>query len=415
MKGKIVRKLMFTVAVVLTSISCASETTQLQTDMRPRNVESGLVPFTTPMAMFQPDSSVTHDSEGLPERMAHYNVPGVSIAVINDNKVDWAKGYGVIKSGSNTSVTTESLFQAASTSKLVTAVIVLHFIETGALGLDDDVNMYLSSWKVPESDLTRDTGITVRHLLTHQSGLPATNFDHDATMGYPTLVQVLNGEQPALNEAAEVEYLPGTLWQYSNLGCLVIQQLLEDILGKPFPQIAQETIFDPIGMKSSSFAYPLKSELQAREAIPHDAEGIAREPAMHLTALAHGGLMTTPSDLARFAIDLMLAYQGQSGRVLSQQMVRQLFHKELDLDPRMFGVPLGEGLGVFLYGEGRYFLFAHPGSNMPGTNCWLIGSPESGKGTIVMTNGANGELLSMEIVAAVIREYQWRIGQPTAK
>lgn len=408
------RKLVITAVVVLTSISCTSETTQLQTDLRPQNVESGLVPFTTPMAMFQPDSSVTHNSEGLLERMAHYKVPGVSIAVVDNNKLEWAKGYGVIRSGSNTSVTKETIFQAASTSKVITTAIVLHLVERGTLGLDDDVNIYLSSWKIPESELTRDIGVTLRHLLTHQSGLPSTNFDHTEDIGYPTLIQVLNGEQPALNKAAEVEYVPGSRWQYSNLGCLVIQQLLEDVLGKPFPQIAQEIIFDPIGMKFSSFAYPLKSEWRAREAMPHDEEGVACEPAMHLTALAHGGLMTTPSDLARFAIDLMLAYQGQTGRVLSQQMVRQLFHKELDLDPRMLGVPLGEGLGVFLYGEGRYFLFAHPGNNLPGTTCWLIGSPQSGKCTTVMTNGAKGELLSMEIVAAVIREYQWPIGQPTA-
>jgi CubicO group peptidase (beta-lactamase class C family) len=168
-----------------------------------------------------------------------------------------------------------------------------------------------------------------------------------------------------------------------------------------------ETLFKPLGMKSSTFDYPLKLEFQAKEAMPHDSEGISREPAMHHTALAHGGLMTTPSDLARFICELMRAYQGLSSRILSPKMARELFRKELDLDLRMFGIPLGEGLGVFLFTDGSNPVFAHPGSNLPGTNCWLIGTPESGKGAVIMTNGAMGEVLSMEILTAVIQEYQW--------
>jgi len=123
------------------------------------------------------------------------------------------------------------------------------------------------------------------------------------------------------------------------------------------------------------------------------------------TAVAHGGLMTTPSDLAIFTIELMRAYQGLSNRLLSKKTARQMFRKELDLDPRMFGVPISEGLGVMLYGEDENLVFAHPGSNYPGMNCWLIGYPETGRGAIVMTNGEKGEILAMEIISAINREY----------
>jgi hypothetical protein len=120
--------------------------------------------------------------------------------------------------------------------------------------------------------------------------------------------------------------------------------------------------------------------------------------------------VTTPSDLALFTCELMRAYQGLSSRLLSQQMACQMLHKALDLDPQMFGLPLGEGLGVMLYSTGRNLVFAHPGSNLPGTNCWLIGNPNVGKGAVVMTNGAMGEVLAMEIISAIIREYGWPNG-----
>ena len=343
----------------------------------------------------------------LAERMAFHKIPGVSIAVINGNRIDWAKGYGILKAGSPDPVTTKSVFEAASTSKVVTAVLVLHFVQQGKLALDRDVNTYLKSWKIPENDLTKDKKVTLRLLLTHQSGLPATNFPYDETIGIPTLLQVLKGESPAQNKPAVVESIPGSRWNYSNLGYVVIQQILEDVSGKPFDQIAQEIVFRPLGMTSSTFVYPLKSGLRDKEAMPHDEEGSACEPGMYSSALAQGGLMTTPSDLARFAIELMLACQGKSGRILSQETVRQMFSKELDLDPRMFGFPLGEGLGVFLKGDGKDFCFSHPGSNWPGSTSWWMGYPELGKGVVIMANGAKGDLLSLEILPALTSVYGW--------
>jgi CubicO group peptidase (beta-lactamase class C family) len=377
-------------------------------EQRIRNIENGLVEFTTPMDMFQPDSIKAKNRKTLSERMAYYKVPGVSMAVINDNEIDWAKAYGVIKAGSDTPVTTETLFEAASSTKLLTSTIVLRLVEQGRLDLDEDVNQQLKSWKIPENDFTQQHKVTLRLLLTHQAGLnrPDEGFDWESG-SVPSLVQVLKGEAPAKNEAAVVEYVPGTKWQYSNIGYVVIQLLLEDVVGKPFTQIAQENVFGPIGMESSTLVYPLNEELRKREAVPHDSEGKACEPSMLPTAVAHGGLMTTPSDFAQFAIELMRAYQGKSDRILSQEMARNMFHRELDLDPNMFGLPLGDGLGVVLRGKGPNFSFLHPGGNYPGACCWLEGLPDSGKGAVIMTNGVKGDLLSMEIISALVIEYNW--------
>jgi CubicO group peptidase (beta-lactamase class C family) len=398
---------MLLLIVLAIIVSCSKQESAVVIENRIMNVENRLVGFTTPMGMFRMDSTDVDNYKTLAERMAHYKVPGVGITVIDEYAVEWSKSYGIIKVGSEQLINKNTYFQAASTSKLVTATIVLHFVEKGVFNLDDDVNNYLQSWKMPENEFTKEKPVTLRLLMTHQAGLPVTNFPQEENAGDPTLIQVLNGEPPAMNKPAIAEFVPGTNWQYSNLGFVVIQQILEDTTGKPFERIAQETVFEPLGMKNSTFIYPLPQELQANEAMPHDADGNMGEPALPPTAVAHGGLMTTPADLALFTVEIMSAYAGSSSLILSETMAHQMFRWELELDPRMFGMPLGEGLGVLLFGNEDNFLFAHPGSNLPGINCWLLGHPQSGKGAVIMTNGAMGEVLAMEIIKSTMREYDW--------
>jgi CubicO group peptidase (beta-lactamase class C family) len=374
-------------------------------EARARRVENGLVEFvqgTSDSASPRPAKKAT-----LSERMASYRIPGVSIAVIEDSRLDWAKGYGVLRAGGAEPVTPASMFEAASTTKALVAATVLRLVERGRLDLDADVNTYLRSWKVADDGFTRDHKVTLRLLLTHRAGLPATRMGCDDGVPPPTLVQVLNGEPPARNKPATVGAEPGGGWEYSNVGYVVIQLLLEDVTGKPLARLMDETLFEPLGMRSSTLAYPLAPKLRAREAWPHDEEGATRSPEMHPTAVAQGGLVTTPSDLARFAIDLMLAAQGRAGRTLAPATVRRMLEPQVELDPNLLGMPLSDGLGVLLHGQGRARSFLHPGDNSPGASCWLVGYPGLGKGAVVMTNGAKGNLLAMEILKAVGEEYGW--------
>lgn len=400
------------VAMVLAGASRSPGNQHPTIEDRIRGVEKGLVEFTTPVDMFQPRKTDADALKTISERMTHYNVPGVSIAVTNNNEIEWARAYGTIKAGSGVAVTTESVFEAASTSKLVVAAIALHYVERGLLELDADVNEKLKSWQIPENSFTGKHPVTLRLLLTHQSGLnrPEGGFSWEDGSA-PTLAQTLDGTAPAENDPAIIEYEPGSKWQYSNFGYLVIQQLIEDVTGESLATIARRIVFDPLGMKSSTFEVPLNAALKTREAVPHDAEGNAHEPELNPRAVANGGLMTTPTDLALFARELMLAYRGDSDRILSGSMVRTMFSRELDIDPDVLGVPLGEGLGVLLFGTGDEFYFLHPGDNAPGATSWVMACPGSGHGVVVMTNGAMGSLLAMEIVAAVINEYDW----PTAR
>ena len=394
-------KLIMASTVLLIICSCSPSVEQ-----RIDRVENSLIElgFETVMSLFQPDSVQLANSRTLAERMEHYGTPGVSIAVVNGNEVEWSKAYGIMDKNTGSPVTTETIFEAASTSKLITAVMALHFVEKGLLELDKNVNTYLKSWQIPENEYTSEEKITLRRLLTHQAGFPVTNYNRDISMRNPTLIDVLNGERPAMNSPAIPEYIPGTKWQYSNIGYNVIQLLLQELSGKSFQEIAEEVVFKPLGMKNSTFIYPLDAERTKREAMPHDANGNSRQPSMAPTALAQGGLMTTPTDLAIVTNELIRSYQGTSAKILSQEMTKQLFTKESDIDRRTMPLPFTDGLGAFLMGEGRDLLFAHPGSNNPGSLCFLVGWPEHGTGAVVMTNGpglVNGFLMALEIAAAI--------------
>lgn len=386
--------------LALMLISCAPSGGDSRQAERITALENGLIEFNPGRA----GSAGVPRKMTLAERMTAHKIPGVSIAVIKGNRIDWVRTYGVLKAGGEAPVTPESIFQAASTTKMLVAAAALHFVDQGRLDLDADVNTYLKSWQVPENELTRQKKVTLRLLLTHRAGLPMTNFPSDDGPP-PSLVQILKAEPPARNKPAVVELLPGSEWRYSNIGYVVIQLLLEDLTGEPLPRLMREVVFEPLGMKTSTLVYPLEAGLRKREALPHDADGKPGEPALSETAVAQGGLLTTPTELAFFTIELMRAYRGESDRLLSRKAARAMLHPELDLDPALLGVPLREGLGVLLGAEGEPFWFGHPGDNYPGASSWVVGYPDLGAGLVIMTNGAKGNLLAMEIMPAFRETY----------
>jgi CubicO group peptidase (beta-lactamase class C family) len=170
-----------------------------------RFIENNLVEFNPGAGKEQPPKRAT-----LSERMSHYKIPGVSIALINENKIEWAKSYGVINVESRVPVTKESFFEAASTTKMLVAATALHFVEKGLLDLDADVNNYLKSWKIPESDLTKEKKITLRLLLTHQSGLHSANFPRWKFS--PPLQLNINGRQVNKKRRLIIKRQKNLLW-----------------------------------------------------------------------------------------------------------------------------------------------------------------------------------------------------------
>ena len=334
----------------------------------------------------------------LAERMSRYGVPGVSIAVVDNGRIVWARGFGVQTAGTADSVTPETLFQAASISKVVAATATLRLADQGMLDLDADVNRYLSSWKVPENRFTEREKVTLRHILSHSAGLTVHGFTgYRGSDTVPTLLQVLDGRAPARNAPVRVDTFPGTITRYSGGGTTIQQLLLTEVVGKPFPQLMEELVLSPIGMRNSTFEQPLPDSLQARAARGHTAEGAVIRGGYALgPEMAAGWLWSTPTDLLRWAAAIDRAYDGKRGAILSRKTAQQM----LTLQSELYG------LGPVLEGRGRAFRFSHGGNN-PGYRAQFTYFPETGQGVAVMVNGAGGDLLIDEIIRSVASEYEW--------
>jgi len=363
-------------------------------EQRIRHIQNAILPPV--LIKGEPLSTTT-----LADRMAALHVPGVSVAVIRDGKIEWARGFGVTRVGGS-AVTPETLFQAASISKPVTALAVMHLAESGKLDLDADVNQYLKTWKVPPSSFTEKTKVTLRELLSHTAGMTVHGFPGYASdAALPSAVQILNGEKPANTPAIRVDTIPGTNWRYSGGGFVITQVLLEDVTGRPFPKLMNDLVLAPIGMTRSTYEQPLPPNRMAEAAMPYHPDGQAVPGGPHVyPEMAPAGLWTTPSDLARYAIEVQKALAGKSNAVLSAATARKM------LSP-------GQnrwGLGVETGGGAGHPYFKHGGAN-EGFQCDLV-AYENGDGAVVMTNSDRGGQLVAEILRTIAHEYGWPDFQP---
>lgn len=352
------------------------------------------------------------ESLALADRMALYGVPGLSITVIDDAIVDWSRTWGVRDNKSGTPVLAGTRFEAASASKLVTAVMVMKLVENGLLDLDEPVNARLERWQVPGNEFTAGSAVTLRQLLSHTSGMnrPESMYFFEENTS-PTLLDVLNGESPAINDPATIGFVPGSKHRYSNIAYNVIQLLIEDSTGKPFPVVMQEYIFAPLGMESCSYDFPFSAEGKARTAFPHDSDGIPHMNDLHPAALAHGGLLCSSQDLAKLTVELIRSWQGKSDSLLSQDsMVRMMEHQHAVEDA--VGGFNGQGLGLFMIGDGQNEYFAHHGYNTPGTASLVFANPASGDGAVIMANSAGSFALVFEILAGLADLYSWPVVRP---
>src|SRR5215471_11147095 len=290
----------------------------------------------------------------IPERLAHYHVPGLSLACIHNGAVGWAQVFGVARVGGQP-VTPQTLFQASSISMPVTAVAVLRLVEQGKLGLDTDVSQYLKSWKLPTNKFTEQRKVTLRELLSHTAGATVHGFEgYAAGKKVPTLVQVLDGESPANSAPVTIDFVPGTKFRYGGGNYVIIQQILVDATGESFPDLMQELVLRPLSMANSTFQQPVPENMQRLLATPYDEDGNAIEGGPHTyPEMAVAGLWTTPSDLALFALGIQHALAGEPGAIVSQYTA----HEMLRLVRGFYA------LGFAIAGNGPNRYFSHPGVN----------------------------------------------------
>ncbi len=334
--------------------------------------------------------------------LKQFNVPGVSIAVIKDFKIDWAKGYGVADTETGMRVTTDTLFQAASMSKPVAAMVSMRAVQDGRFTLDQDVNTILKSWQLPGGEFTKDRSVTPRSLMSHTSGTG----DGFGFPGYapgaplPTMRQLLDGQPPSNRRAVRLERAPMVGYKYSG-GAVQIQELaLTDIVGKPFVEIARDWVLNPIGMTNSTFEQPLPAAREAHAARAHDPKGVRAGDPWHVyPEHAAAGLWTTPTDTAKLLIEVQLTLERRSTKVLSRAMMLEM------VTPVGVG-PFAVGFSVEKAGEGWYF--GHGGSNW-GFRGDMMAHRIKGYGVVIMTNGDNGGALVDAVQNRIQAAYKWDV------
>ena len=325
----------------------------------------------------------------LQERMEHHRVPGVAIALVRGGRIVQAAGFGVLRAGSDRTVDADTLFSVGSVSKMITAATALRLAADGRLDLDRNVNLYLTSWEIPPAPELASATVTLRMLLSHTSGLSVHGFrDYQPNEPLPNLHQILDGAAPAKNEPVRLLFAPGTRMKYSGGGTMVVQQTIEDITGEPLERAAHRLVFEPVGMRRSTFASPLPASLE-NVAMAHDRTG---SPAAlprgweSFPEVAASGLWTSANDLGAFLTALLRSYRGEN-RWLPPTLVAQMVTEV---------GPSWHGLGPRLDGAGETRIFHHGGSN-DSYRAWIEGYPESGDGFVILTNGNGGGALLLEI------------------
>lgn len=361
---------------------------QTNVESQIKRVESGLLP----PVLIKGDSAWS-----IEERMKHWKVPGLSIAVVKDFKVEWARSYGIKDIETKEPVTTETLFQAGSISKPVAAMVALKRVQDGKIALDENINNRLQTWKLPDNEFTAKKKVTLANLLSHTAGLTVHGFPGYApNEKIPTLPQVLDGTAPANTAAVRVNMEPGTRFRYSGGGTTIAQLAIMDIEKKAYPDIARETVLGPLQMTNSTYSQPLPDDWRKKAASGHRRDGALVQGKIHVyPEMAAAGLWTTPTDLAKFAIEVQLSYAGKSNKILKKELIDKM------VSPFMEDV----GLGFFIDKRGNALYFGHGGAD-EGFRAQLTMNREKGYGAVVMVNSDNGQILE-EVLRGIAREYSW--------
>lgn len=335
----------------------------------------------------------------LDEMAEDYSVPGFAIAVIADFKIQWVKAYGMADEVAGTPATKDTLFQAASISKPISAMVSVKAAQNGLFSLDADANTILKSWRIPDNEFTRVRAVTPRMLMSHTSGTD----DRFGFPGYepgeplPTLVQILNGEKPSVLKPVVWAAAPFTRSKYSG-GAVILEQLLvQDATGKPFQELVRTQVLEPIGMTNSFYLQPLPAELDARAARSH-LRGAPGNVKYHIyPELAAAGLWTTPEDLCKFAIEVQKTLKGEPGHVLTKEWAEQM------VTPVGVGT-FAVGFSVADYNGVPYF--SHSGGNW-GVVCDLVAARDAGVGVAIMTNTDSANPLIREVEKRIAKIYHW--------
>jgi CubicO group peptidase (beta-lactamase class C family) len=365
-------------------------------------VENNLIPF-VPVKDFK--------GWNILDRMKFYKVSGVSIAVIKDYKIDWAKGYGLADTIQKIPVTKETMFSAGSISKFLMAITALNMVEKGQIELDKPINNYLVSWKIVENEFTQKTPVTLRMLLSHSAGTSQSSyFGFIPNEPLPSIVEILSGAKIAGTRAVVVNSEPNKEFRYSGGGSMIAQLALMDVSKKSFANLTQEFLFDKLGMQNSTFEQPLPFKYKHQTAWAYSEASWFKGMPYVYPQQAAAGLYTTPSDLAKIFIDVQKSYVGK-GEILGESITKEMLSPQKLVSDGAYKEEIG--IGPFLIQRtdntdpiGVYFEFT--GVNA-GFLAYGIASVTGGNGVVIMLNsGDDVNGLGKEIRRSVAKVYDWK-------
>ncbi len=337
----------------------------------------------------------------LQDRMKHYNIKGLSIAVVQNYTLLWAKGYGWADEKEKRPITNATLFKPGSISKSLNAAGVLRLVQDNKLDLSKDINEYLQSWQFPYDSLSQGKKITIANLLSHTAGLSVYGGfpGYDAKSKIPSIPQILDGEAPANTPPVRSLFEPGVAFQYSGGGTIISQLIITDITHQPYEKYMYDSVLKPLGMLTSfySTAPPTKEQLK-KIAIGYNKEGdkVAATFRMY-PEQAPLGLWTTPTELSNYLIETQLANQGKSSKVLNREMASLQLTPYIDNSATM-GAFIGERNGE------KYFF--HDAGN-EGYRGLYYGSVEGGNGVVIFVNSDDGNII-LELLNSVAAVYNWK-------
>jgi CubicO group peptidase (beta-lactamase class C family) len=353
-------------------------------------------------------SNKSNKSMHLLERMAHYNVHGVSIAVIKDGAIEWAHTYGIADTETREQLTINTLFQAGSISKSITALGVLRLVQQNLVSLDKDINLYLKSWQLPNNEFTKNEKVTLRKILSHTAGLTVSGFPgYPVGSVLPSIVQVLDGVKPPANtDPVRVARIPGTKWSYSGGGTTIVQLLIEDITGQPFQTWMKQNVLHPLGMTLSTFNQPPNKQYNI--ASGHDQYGECVNGKYHLyPEMAAAGLWSTATDLAKFVIYIQNGFSNPDLEFLTSDLIKTMLQPQINA--------MANGLGTVLQNLNNEVVFEHDGQDH-GFIARYRGLVQQKLGFVMMMNAyENGWYLMEEIGNSIADVYGWRHFSPTCK
>ncbi len=378
--------------VLLCGYSCQTQSNTAHVEYDYSEIESNLI---RPIQI----KGYAYTKYDLLDRMKHYGIPGLSIAIVHDGEIRWSKAYGYRDAHNQLLLETNTLIQAASVTKPITALAILKLMEEGFLDLDQSANYYLKRWKLPDNEFTQQKEVSIRHLLTHTSGLNSHGFDgyhRDELM--PTPIEVLDGSND--DGPVEVEQIPGSKWRYSGGGYIILQLIIEDVTGMSFEEYMNEEILTPLKMTNSIYQMPLDTIRYQNVSSGHYADGtVLSGKWRNLSETGPGGMWSTAEDIAKYCMTIQDIYTGKRTDFLSKHTIDLMLTQHSNRE---------WGLGPWVPGPNNSKIFRHDGKNH-GYFAEFIAHAESGDAIVVMTNGDRGYNLTREIMLGISDMLDWDV------